>query len=1118
MRKSLLLTAALTVLAPVMAQETLDVTKDLVHYSGNVMSNVDYHHGQLQPAIGVHNQQIMRANREMPQESDGYGWTYNHAPMMAYWHGKFYVEYLSDSVSEHIPPCQTLLMHSVDGQEWSKPEVIFPPYILPEGLQKTPDGPKADGKTSALMHQRVGFYVSKKYDKLLALAYYGIALFPKDDPNDGNGIGRVVREIKADGSYGPIYFLHYNHNFNAKNTSYPFYKKSRDRKFVAACDEILANPLYMMQMVEESDRDDALIPLKKQYKAFSYYHLDNGDVVGLWKHALTSISKDGGHTWYEPVQRAHGFVNSNAKIWGQRTSDGKFATVYNPSEYRWPLAVSTSVDGLDYTDLMLVHGELSPLRYGGQYKNRGPQYVRGIQEGNGQPADGKMWLTYSMNKEDIWVSSVPVPIVCKAATHQRDVFDKMPDGRELDYWNTYDLVWAPVKMGQDAQGVKCLTLSDKDPHDYAKAEKVFPASSKFKLAFEVQPQQNNYGQLQVEVQDAKGQPSIRISFNSDGKIYSKSGARYNNLGAYQAGQKYLIELDVDCEHRAYTVCVNGGRKVTRIFYAPAASLERVVFRTGDVRYFPTADTPADWYEDLPEASAMEAQEAVFRIYSLETQAENEAPQSQAQILKAEDYKHYVDYFNRMEDEPIAQAIPNAEAWDWMVENIPLFSCPQDNFEEMWYYRWWSLRKGLQLTPQGYVVNEFLVKRSYADKYNIIACAVGHHIDELRWVHNQSYLDDYLHIWLRGNEGKPMKKMMKYSSWIPYSLYGRYLVHQDKDYLLDLLPDLEAHYLAWEAQRWPEGLFWQGDVQDGMEESISGGRKIKNARPTINSYMYGNAVALAKMFRMAGQEDKAALFQAKADTLKQLVQTRLWNEEQGFFETRRIADGELAQVREAIGYIPWMFYLPDTNKDYEKAWLQVCDEQGFLAPYGLTTAERRHPQFRSHGTGQCEWDGAVWPFASSQTLTAMANVLNDYPQSYINDSVYFMHMNLYVESQYHRGRPYIGEYLDEVTGYWLKGDQLRSRYYNHSTFANLMVTGLMGLRPREDNVLEINPLIPQDQWDWFCMDAIPYHGKNVSILWDKDGSHFKKGQGFIIFVDGKQVARAAQLQKLEIVLD
>ena len=37
---------------------------------------------------------------------------------------------------------------------------------------------------------------------------------------------------------------------------------------------------------------------------------------------------------------------------------------------------------------------------------------------------------------------------------------------------------------------------------------------------------------------------------------------------------------------------------------------------------------------------------------------------------------------------------------------------------------------------------------------------------------------------------------------------------------------------------------------------------------------------------------------------------------------------------------------------------------------LTTAERRHPEFRTRGVGKCEWDGAIWPFASAQTLTCL----------------------------------------------------------------------------------------------------------------------------------------------------
>lgn len=481
------------------------------------------------------------------------------------------------------------------------------------------------------------------------------------------------------------------------------------------------------------------------------------------------------------------------------------------------------------------------------------------------------------------------------------------------------------------------------------------------------------------------------------------------------------------------------------------------------------------------------------------------------VLNADNFKHYADFFNRMEDENIRKAIPNEDSWAWMKANIPLFECPADNFEEIYYYRWWSLRKHVTATPLGYGITEFLVDRSYADKYNLISCALGHHIMETRWLHDPVYLQDNVKIWFRGNDGRRMDKLMKFSSWTAFALYNSYLVSGQKAFVTGMLPDLVSEYRQWETERrLPGGLFWQYDVRDGMEEQISGGRKVKNIRPTINSYMYGNARALAQIAALAGEEDLARLYATKADTLKKLVQERLWNAGDRFYETVR-EEGGFAQVREAIGFIPWYFNLPE--KEQAAAWKQVTDEAGFLAPFGLTTAERRHPAFRTHGCCNCEWDGAVWPFATSQTLTAMANLLNEADQQVVSRNDYFRHLELYVESQYYRGRPYIGEYLDETTGYWLKGDQERSRYYNHSTFNDLIISGLVGLRPRSDDKIELNPLIPEDKWDWFCLDRIAYHGQMLTIIWDKTGEKYKKGKGLIVLVNGKEAGRTERLEKL-----
>jgi len=591
----------------------------LVHYTGTTLSNVDYHHGMLAPAVGVHNIQVMRASREHPELTDGQGFTYNHAPMMAYWNNTLYIEYLSDPTGENVPPGQTLLLKSCDlGKTWSKPDLLFPPYKVPDGYRK-PDNDTAASNLMAVMHQRVGFCVSKS-NRLLALAFYGVCLNPKDDPNDGNGIGRVVREVLKDGGYGPIYFLRYNHGFSAANTNYPFYTASKDKDFVQACTDIVNNPLYMMQTVEEGDRNDPKIPLLKQYKAFSYYHLPNGNVVGLWKHALTLVSTDGGFTWNEPVLRALGFVNSNAKIWGQRTSDGRYATVYNPSEFRWPLALSVSEDGLDYKNLLLVQGEISPMRYGGNYKSYGPQYVRGIQEGDGTPPDGKLWVTYSMNKEDIWAASVPVPVRSEVTEQADDVFDRLADNHELDLWNTCSPAWAPVSITKQ-DGVKCLTLSDKDAFDYAKAERVIPSSTHFKAVFTLKAAQTDQ-RLDIEFLNAQGLPSIRLSLMPDGKLVAKAGARLSGVCPYEANKDYQIEVRVNTKIRTYEVWVDGKKLETNIFFMPAAEISRIAFRTGEPRLYPTAQTPADNFSDLPETGKL-IPEANFYLKSLKTETINE---------------------------------------------------------------------------------------------------------------------------------------------------------------------------------------------------------------------------------------------------------------------------------------------------------------------------------------------------------------------------------------------------------------------------------------------------------------------------------------------------------------
>ncbi|HRE05438.1 MAG TPA: hypothetical protein PKX00_07505, partial [Opitutaceae bacterium] len=268
-------------------------------------------------------------------------------------------------------------------------------------------------------------------------------------------------------------------------------------------------------------------------------------------------------------------------------------------------------------------------------------------------------------------------------------------------------------------------------------------------------------------------------------------------------------------------------------------------------------------------------------------------------LGPERFAAMIESFNAMEDEPVVNLVPNAEAWRWMETRVPRFECADPEVERVYWFRWWALRKHLRHDPATgrKVFSEFITRP------RPVSSALGHHLMEGRWLKDQVPYDDYVLYWLRGKEGGRQDHLHRYSQWLAYALWQRWQVTRDTAGWLALLDDLVADYRAWETERGrADGLFWQHDVWDAMEESISGGRKVKHVRPTLSVYMYGNALALARLAAKAGRPEVAKEFQDKADHLRSRVQAVLWDEQLGFFGsvTETL---ERIPVREAIGFIP-----------------------------------------------------------------------------------------------------------------------------------------------------------------------------------------------------------------------
>lgn len=496
---------------------------------------------------------------------------------------------------------------------------------------------------------------------------------------------------------------------------------------------------------------------------------------------------------------------------------------------------------------------------------------------------------------------------------------------------------------------------------------------------------------------------------------------------------------------------------------------------------------------------------------------------------------YVAQFNRDDAELYVQHIPNAKAEEFLRKNIPLFECPDKDIERAYYFRWWTFRKHIKKTPEGFVITEFLPDVPWAGKYNAIVCPSAHHFAEGRWLADKSIVADYARHWAMNPADS-----RKYSAWLAHSCLNAYYVSRDLEFLRRNYGALKNNFFEWQKTHFdaPAGLFWQTDNHDGMEFSISGG----GYRATINSYMFAECAALAEIARMLGLAADAEFFSARAEAIKRAINEKLWDNSAGFYKVIPRGSKKFSDARELHGYTPWLFGIPPA--EYSAAWREISDERGFKAPLGLTTAERRHPKFRVAYSGhECLWDGPVWPFATSITLEALANFLNDYPPcGHAGKGVYFDALKTYAKSHVRvledgRKIMWIDENQDPFTGVWIARERLqnpeskkewgvrawrakqggkeRGKDYNHSQFCNLVISGLVGVRPRAGGVVDVNPLVP-DSWRWFSLKNISIGGKKIDVIYDADGGKYG-AKGLNVYVDGVLAASAEKPRKISLKL-
>ncbi|MGD0893316.1 MAG: discoidin domain-containing protein [Terracidiphilus sp.] len=511
-------------------------------------------------------------------------------------------------------------------------------------------------------------------------------------------------------------------------------------------------------------------------------------------------------------------------------------------------------------------------------------------------------------------------------------------------------------------------------------------------------------------------------------------------------------------------------------------------------------------------------------------------------------------------EKLAQENFGADA-PWFLRNIPFVEIDDPAIQQIYYYRWKLYRSHIrEIGPQGTTVLEFLTDVPWArEPYTDLNDSASFHIMEGRWLRDPAIVDSLIdHLYTGAGNDRHFSESVAAATESSTRVTGDVgpgLRHLDTmQYIFNLWDD---HL---DRQR---NLYWIEPVLDATEYTISSidasgagfsaqassdenrnGFKGGYAyRPTINSYQYANALAIARFAELAGKPDVAADYRQRAERIRGAVLEQLWNRSLQHFTDRYqrttpfVKKGDFIRGRELAGYLPWFYDLPPKpvdgqtgQVDYAAAWRHLLSSAELAGPDGMRTVEPSYPRYmtqyrydRATGKPECQWNGPSWPFQTSQALTALANLLNDYQQTDISRVDYLHLLRQYTQQHFiSPGHPDIQEDYNPDTGGPIVGLD-RSHHYSHSTYVDLILSGLIGIRPRADEILEINPLLPTETTPgtppirYFGVQGVLYHGHEVTAIFDADGSRYGRGRGLSVFVDGKRAFGPGPLGRVEIAL-
>jgi hypothetical protein len=498
---------------------------------------------------------------------------------------------------------------------------------------------------------------------------------------------------------------------------------------------------------------------------------------------------------------------------------------------------------------------------------------------------------------------------------------------------------------------------------------------------------------------------------------------------------------------------------------------------------------------------------------------------------------------------------------WFDKNIAYFACSDPWVDKLYYHRAYVLRKNMLDPRIGRMTWPTQSEGHWRSTWypNVISYGASHQIREARWLRDAKYSQGHLRTWAENEKPNGVfpghvtphgPSGGQYTDWITSAAWEAYLVHPDPPFLAQVADRLAQNVRGWQKTYDPDGdglLMVDSHWWTGMEYQPSffafanyqtsadfsqPARRVNLDRVDLTAYNYGNAVAVARIYRRLGKDVLAQEFEGLAAKIAGAVMEKMWQPDKRYFYSLRVGDGAVANVKEVIGVYPFYFGMIPPGKGFESAWESILDPNQFWTAWPVASASRQCPAYSQTNwpldgrAAACMWNGPTWPHANSIVMTAMARSLRAARDHSVASTPLSRHhlwqlFHSFTRAQFRdqkRDNPWTGEFYNGDTGEWKTAE----RDYNHSTWLDVLIPDLIGLVPRDDETLEVDPLLPEDSLSFFILDGQYYRGHDITIAWDSPASDAPdrfgdRRKGLDVYVGGKRVASSSHLARLRISL-